>query len=96
MTEEENFEDDPNAPIQINRAMTEEVNEYIHYVEKYQEENNISEVPYEVYDYVQYIAEELDKDKSLEITDELRVKAEKFVNRQHKKEKNQNSRFESP
>ena len=94
MTEEEkeDFKDDPNAPTQINRAMTEqEVNEYIYYVEKYQKENDTSEVPYEAYDYVQYIAEEMDRNQSLEITNDLREEAEKFAN----KGENQNSSSES-
>ncbi|MGG5342628.1 hypothetical protein [Enterococcus sp. AZ192] len=98
MTEEEkeDFKDDPNAPTQINRAMTEqEVNEYIYYVEKYQKENDTSEVPYEAYDYVQYIAEEMDRNQSLEITNDLREEAEMFANKQHKKGENQNSSSES-
>lgn len=96
MTEEEkeNFKDYPDAPTQINRAMTEqEVEEYIHYVEKYQEENNTSEVPYEAYNYVQYIAEEVEKNQSVEITDELRGKAEKFAEKQSEKQAMQDSKM---
>ncbi|MFD1900650.1 hypothetical protein [Enterococcus termitis] len=94
MTEEEkeDFKDDPGAPTQINRAMTEkEVNEYIRYVEKYQEANNTSEVPYEAYDYIQFIAEELEDDQTLEITDDLRAKAEKFAEKQSEQQAIQDS-----
>lgn len=74
--------------------MTEqEVEEYIHYVEKYQEENNTSEVPYEAYNYVQYIAEEVEKNQSVEITDELRGKAEKFAEKQSEKQTIQDSKM---
>ena len=78
--EKESFKDWPTPPVQINRNMTEEeANEYFDYIDKYQQKNNTSEVPQKAYDYIQYITEKLDASQNSEITDELRLDAEKYV-----------------
>ncbi|MDA9472569.1 hypothetical protein [Enterococcus sp. 5H] len=78
--EKESFKDWPTSPVKINRNMTkEEAIEYFDYIEKYQQKNNTSEVPQKAYDYIQYITERLDVSQTSEITDELRLDAEKYV-----------------
>ena len=52
-----------------------EAGEFFRYVDAYQEKNDTSVVPDEAYDYIQYIAEQLDVSQNQEITDALRAEA---------------------
>lgn len=87
--EKESFKDWPEPPTQTNRSMTqEEVVEYIRFIEDYQAKNQTTEVPYEAYDYIQYISEKLEDSSSSEITDDLRVEAQQYVEEMNSKSKN--------
>lgn len=58
----------------------EEAAEYFSYIDKYQSQHHTVEVPDNAYDYIQYITEKLDVSETKEITNELRLEAEKYVN----------------
>jgi len=94
--EKEEYKDWPNPPTKMSKEMTkEEAEEYFSYIDKYQQENNSSEVPQQAYDYIQYISERLDTSKNSEITDKLRLEAEKYVengNKEIKTEDNSSNR----
>lgn len=69
-----------NVPYQVSRKMTqEEAAEYFSYIDKYQSQHHTVEVPDNAYDYIQYITEKLDVSETKEITNELRLEAEKYV-----------------